>query len=447
MTATIARPPGPGGATTLRRLLVGRTPPNELFASVARDHPRIAHTRLGGEHLYFVNHPDTVRELFVANGRATVKGRALQRSRQLLGNGLLTSEGDQWRRQRRLVQPAFHHDAVARYGAQMVECARAHATARWRDGERVHVDREMAALTLTIVGRTLFGSDLRGDAGDVEAAMRDMVAQFQRRVLPGSEILDLLPLPANRRGLAAMSRLDRLVRRLVLEHRAAGAAAPADVLSALLDAGMDDRQVRDEVMTLVLAGHETTANAMTWSWVLLSANPDERALMEAEVAAEVGIRDPVADSFVRLHRTRAVLAESLRLYPPAWSLGRRLSTDVVVDGWTLPAGSLVVGSQWVLHRDPRFWREPDEFRPDRWLDGSGRFDEAAPGQPRGSWFPFGLGQRVCVGEPFAWLEGVLLLAALAQRWSVDVDPGYDRVVQPAVTLRPRNHVPAVLHAR
>ena len=447
VTETIARPPGPGGAATLSRLLVGRTQANELFTQVARDHPRIAHTRLGGEHLYFVSHPDTVRELFVVNGRSTVKGRALQRSRQLLGDGLLTSEGEVWRRQRRLVQPAFNHDAVTRYAVQMLECARAHAAARWSDGRRVDVDVEMAALTLSIVGRTLFGSDLRADADEVAAAMSDMVAQFRRRVLPGSELLDLLPTRANRRGLAAMAHLDALVRRLVVEHRVAGNDSPGDVLSALLDAGMDDQQVRDEVMTLVLAGHETTANALTWSWVLLSRHHEERALMHAEVDAVTGSRDPVAADFSRLDRTRAVLAESLRLYPPAWSLGRRLAADVVVDGWTLPAGSLVVGSQWVLHRDPRFWPEADRFRPARWLDDQGRFDESAPGQPRGAWFPFGLGQRVCVGEDFAWLEGVLLLAGIAQRWSVDVDPAFEGLVQPAVTLRPRGHVPAVLRRR
>ncbi len=447
MTVTIARPPGPSGPATLRRLVLGGTPANELFAAVARDHPRIAHTRIGREHLYFVNHPDTVRELFVGNGRSTIKGRALQRSKQLLGEGLLTSEGELWRLRRRLVQPAFHQAAVTRYAGQMVACAHDHTSGRWRDAAAVDVDREMAALTLSVVGRTLFGTDLRGDAAEVSAAMSDMVAQFQRRVLPGSELLDLLPLPANRRGLQAIARLDALVHRLIAEHRTAGSGAPDDVLSALLAAGMDDRQVRDEVMTLVLAGHETTANALTWGFVLLSVHQQERTRVLAEVDDVTGGRDPVAEDFGRLDLTRAVLAETLRLYPPAWSLGRRVVADIVVDGWTVPAGSLVVGSQWVLHRDPRFWPEPDRFRPDRWLDGSGRFDESAPGQPRGAWFPFGLGQRVCVGEPFAWLEGVLLLAALSQQWLVDVDPAYEGVVQPAVTLRPRDHVPAVLHAR
>ncbi len=444
---TIARPPGPSGPQTLRRLLLGGVGANELFASVAAEHPRIAHTRLLREHLYFVNHPDTVRELFVENGRFTVKGRALQRSRQLLGDGLLTSEGELWRRQRRLVQPAFHQAAVDRYAVEMVACACEHAAARWHDGAAVELDREMAALTLAVVGRTLFGSDLRGDAGDIAASMQDMVAQFQRRVLPGSEVLDLLPLPANRRGLDAMDRLDAVVLRLIDEHRAAGRDAPDDVLAVLLSSGMSDRQVRDEVMTLVLAGHETTANALTWSWFLLSRDDPARERMTAEIDAVVGARDPVAADYARLHRTRAVLAESLRLYPPAWSLGRRLRADVVIDGWTLPAGSLVVGSQWVLHRDPRFWPDAELFRPGRWLDADGRFDETAPGQPRGAWFPFGLGQRVCVGEPFAWMEGVLLLATIARRWSVAIDPGYAGTVQPAVTLRPRDHLPAVLRTR
>jgi cytochrome P450 len=276
-----------------------------------------------------------------------------------------------------------------------------------------------------------------------------MVTQFQRRILPGTELLDLLPTPGNRRGLQAVRHLDDVVERLVARRRDRGSAGDdgTDVLSVLLAAGMPDKQVRDEVMTLLLAGHETTANALTWSWFLLSRHPRQNATLVAEVDAALHGRDPTAADLAALPYTRSVLAEAMRLYPPAWSLGRRLVAPMQVDGWTMPAGSLVVASQWVLHRDPRFWPDAHRFVPERWLGPSGGFDEGAPGQPRGAWFPFGLGQRVCIGESFAWLEGVLVLAAISSRWQVDVDPAFEPRVQPAVTLRPRGPVRATVRRR
>ncbi len=449
--ARVARPPGPSGAATVAALVLGRVPPTELFARVAREYPRLAHARLGREHLYFANHPDTVREVYVTQGRFTVKGRALQRSRPLLGDGLLTSEGDLWRQQRRLVQPAFHSERIEAYAGQMVESALEHAAARWADGRSLDLASDMATLTLTIVGRALFGSDLRDDAAEVGRSLAAMVEQFQRRVLPGTELLDRLPLPSNRRSVEAIERLDALVDRIVTDHRCPGdhrgSRDHPDMLTDLIESGMPERLVRDEVMTLLLAGHETTANALTWAWFLLSRHRDARQRLQAEVAATLGGRHAAAADVELLPWTRAVVAETLRLYPPAWSLGRRLTADLVVDGWTLPTGSLVVASQWVLHRDPRFWSDAGSFRPERWLDGAGVFDEGAPGQPRGSWFPFGLGSRVCIGEPFAWTEAVLVLATLAQAWEVEIPAAHRPEVDPAVTLRPKGGMPAVLHAR
>jgi cytochrome P450 len=432
-------------------LTLGGLPPTDLFTGIARQYPRIAHTRLGREHLYLVNHPETVRELFVQQGRATMKGRALQRSKQLLGEGLLTSEGELWRRQRRLVQPSFHHDRVGGYVDRMVRLTNEHVSCRWQDGLDLDLAVDMAALALTIVGSTLFGSDLRTSTAEVGAALTEMVGQFRRRVLPGSELLDRIPLPSNVRALEAQARLDVVVAGLVSEQRdrqdRRTAGAGGGVLAALLATDMPSQQVRDEVMTLLLAGHETTANTLTWAWFLLSRDDGAADRLRAEVAEVVGDRDVTADDLARLPWTTAVVAETLRLYPPAWSLGRRLLVDAVVDGWTLPAGSLAVASQWVLHRDPRCWPEADTFRPERWLDGAGRFDESAPGQPRGSWFPFGLGQRVCVGEPFAWTEAVAVLATLAPGWTVTVPAGHVPRVRPAVTLRPLGGMPARVSAR
>jgi cytochrome P450 len=444
----VARPPGPGGLGVLGRLVLRGLPLTELFRTVAVDQPRLAHLRLGHEHLYVATHPDTVRDIFVSNGRSTMKGRALQRSRLLLGDGLLTSEGDLWRRQRRLVQPAFHAGMLDTYARQMVAGVRTRIDGGWTDGATVELDREMAALTLSIVGEALFGTDLTDDVAEVSSALTTMVTQFQRRILPGTELLDVLPTPGNRRGLQAVRHLDAVVERLVARRREHGAVGDGtDVLSVLLAADMPDRQVRDEVMTLLLAGHETTANALTWSWFLLSRHPRQRASLVAEVDRVLDGRDPTAADLDALPYTRSVLAEAMRLYPPAWSLGRRLLADMQVDGWTMPSGSLVVASQWVLHRDPRFWPDAHRFVPERWLAPGGHFDEAAPGQPRGAWFPFGLGQRVCIGESFAWLEGVLVLAAVSSRWRVEVDPEFEPKVQPAVTLRPRGPVRATVSRR
>ncbi len=432
-------------------LATPRRSPTDFFTAIARAHPRLAHVRIGAEHYYVLTHPDVIREVYVTNGRFTVKGRALQRSKVLLGEGLLTAEGEHWRRQRRLVQPAFHRDRIRGYADDMVAATLEHTAQHWSDGRRVDLVSELSMLTLTIVGRALFGSDLSGDSRTVGAALGQMLAGSRRRVLPGGQLLDRLPLPVNARIESSIAGLDAVVQRLIDEHRAAGDTG--DVLSMLLAArdeddgtGMSDRQVRDEVMTLLLAGHETTAMGLSWTFWLLSQHPEQSAGLRAELDATLGGRPPTFDDLTRLPLTTATFAEALRLYPPAWTLGRRLTADLRVDGWTLPAGSLAVASQWVLHRDPRFWARPLAFEPARWLDAAGRFDEAAPGQPRGAWFPFGLGQRVCVGEPFAWAEGALVLATLAQHWSPEIDPGFRAVPEPSVTLRPRGGLPTTLRA-
>jgi cytochrome P450 len=244
-------------------------------------------------------------------------------------------------------------------------------------------------------------------------------------VLPGGRLLLRLPLPSSRRAFAARRRLSAVVRRTIAERRASSDDAGNDVLSTLLEAGMSEQQVRDEVMTLLLAGHETTGTALTWTWVLLARHPQEAVKLHAHLGTDAEVS-----------YATAVVAEAMRLRPPAWLIGRRLTADVEVDGWNLPSGSLAVASQWVLHRDERFWPRAGAFDPARWLNAVGHFDEHAPGQPRGSWFPFGLGHRTCIGEHFAWTEAVVVLRALAARWSPMLVGRSDVGIRPAVTLRP-----------
>jgi len=303
-------------------------------------------------------------------------------------------------------------------------------------------------LTLEIVGRTLFGADLTSDTAEVAESLTSVMEGFSGQLLPGGPVLLRLPLPSTRRALRAVSRLNAVVQRLIDQRRMD--ADSGDVLSILLaardqDSGsaMSDKQVRDEVMTLVLAGHETTANALTWTWWLLTRHPEELSRVRDELSEMLAGRPPLFGDVPRLSFTRAALAEGMRLYPPAWTVGRRLTEAIEVDGWTLPEGSLAVASQWVHHRDPRWWPAANTYQPSRWLRPDGTFDETAPGQPRGAWFPFGFGHRICIGEDFAWTEGVLVLATLLQRWALTDVP--DRIdVLPAITLRPLGGLPATM---
>jgi cytochrome P450 len=444
---TVARPPGPPGSALVRALAARRGEPIvRFFAAAARDHPRLAYTKVVREHIYLLNAPDLVREVLVTHGRHARKSRALQNARMLVGDGLLTSEGEAHRRQRRLVQPAFHERRISGYAEEMVAAAEAHEAA-WQPGQRVDMAAEMSTLTLAIVGRTLFGSDLRAESDAVAAALGISMAAYRRLLIPGGSLLLRLPLRSTRRTFDAGDRLDAVVRQIITARPAGDDRG--DVLSLLLSAsedgvGMSAEQVRDEVMTLLIAGHETTANALTWAWRLLGERPDVAAEMRAQQTAVLGGRRPVYDDVPALPFTRAVLAEAMRLYPPAWVMGRRLTQDIELDGWSVPTGATCLASQWALHRDPRFWNDPLGFRPERWLLADGRFDETGPGQPRGSWFPFGMGNRVCIGEHFAWVEGTLVLATLAPRWAPRVIAGHPVRVRPAVTLRPADGMPMVL---
>ncbi len=437
--------------------MAARRDPTSYLEQVARTYPRLAHVRLGREHVYVLTHPSLVHELFVVRGRDTRKGRALERIRMLLGDGLLTSEGELHHRQRRLIQPALHGRQVSAYAEVMVATAREYDD-HWRNratrtatgGPDLQLDvaREMSGLTLTVVGRALFGSDLRELTGPVADDLGTLLRGFRRHLLPGYDLLLRLPTPGRNRMFAAVDRLDRAVRQVIERRRAEPPGA--DLLSELLAAMDDDTQVRDEVMTLLLAGHETTATALTWTWWLLSSHPEIAGWLHEELDAGTDAEGTAGWSYAaldRLPRTRAVLAESMRLYPPSWILGRRTLTDLELDGWTVPAGSLCVASQWALHRDPRFWSDPAEFRPSRWLTPDGAYDEAAPGQPRGAYLPFGLGARICVGLAFAWTEAVLVLATLAGRWDAELAPGQEVAAQSAVTLRPRYGMRMVLRAR
>ncbi len=433
----ISYPPGPRPGNPLVSLWRLRRDPATYLLELQRHYGNAVHLRLARRHLYLFNEPEAVQEVLVTRHRAFVKGQILRQARSVLGEGLLTSEGAFHLRQRRLLQPAFHRQRIASYGATMAEYAERTA-ARWTDGATFDAAQEMARLTLAVVGKTLFDADVEADAPEVGEALTELLGWSTSPLLPVIQRLDWLPLPPLRRLVASRARLHGIVDRLIADHRASGDRG--DMLSMLLAARdedgqpMPDEQVRAEAMTLFLAGHETTANALAWTWLLLAQHPEVEARLHAEVDAVLGGRLPTVDDVPRLTYTRQVLAESMRLYPPAWTLARRAVEEVEIVGWRVPAGSIVLLSQFVLHRDPRFYPQPERFDPDRWTP------EAQAARPRYAYFPFGAGNRICIGEAFAWLEGVLVLATIARHWRLRLAPGHRTALQALITLRPRHGV-------
>jgi cytochrome P450 len=322
----------------------------------------------------------------------------------------------------------------------MVACS-ARTSDRWRDGETLDIAQEMMRLTLAIVGKTLFDADVESEAKEIGAALTSIMQLFDRITKPFPEILNRLPLPSNFRFRRASRRLDETIYRIINERRRSGEDR-GDLLSMLLVAtdtegdgtGMTDRQLRDEAMTIFLAGHETTANALAWTWYLLSQHPEVEARLHAEIDEVLQGRLPSADDFSRLKYTEMVFAESMRLYPPAWAMGRQVLEDYKIDSYTIPSGTIILMSPYVMHHDERYYAEPFRFDPERWTE------EARAVRPKFSYFPFGGGPRVCIGEQFAWMEGVLVLATLAQRWRMRLAPDQDVRPKPLITLRPRGGI-------
>jgi cytochrome P450 len=393
--------------------------------------------RLGPQQAYFLNDPELIRDLLVVNAHKFKKGRALQRAKTLLGEGLLTSEGEFHLRQRRMIQPAFHRAQIADYSRSMVELAE-ETSDNWRDRETLDIDREMMHLTLRIVGKTLFSANVEDDADAVGKAMTSMTTLFNFLLLPFSEWLQKLPLPHSKRFKSARGTLDSVIYAIINDRRRSG-ENKGDLLSMLLNAQdeddgsvMTDEQVRDEALTLFLAGHETTANLLTFTWYVLSQNPDAEAKLHEEIDRVLNGRSPTFEDISKLTYCEHVIAESMRLYPPAWAIGRLATEDHEFGGFPVAKGSLILISPYITHRDKRFWSEPEVFRPERWEMQSVK----VAGQ-RYIYFPFGGGIRRCIGEGFAWTEGILLLATLAGKWKLELDPGQKIALQPMITLRPK----------
>jgi cytochrome P450 len=430
-----ARPPGPKGLSGRLEILRARRDPLGFLVGLQRRFGDIVYFNAGPFEAYLLSNPDHIRDVLVTHNSRFMKGQGLQEMKRLLGEGLLTSESDFHKRQRRMIQPMFHHQKIEGYGATMVEHA-SRMAASWRDDQVFDVHQQMMRLTLSIVSKTLFDNDIEeGESNRVAEALSTSLGLFDRLTSPAFVLLSRFGYsPENRRFREAKQTLDTIVYGMIEEHRRTGDRG--DLLSTLLAAqeegeGMTDLQVRDEAITIFLAGHETTSNALTWTWYLLSQNPEAEAKLHSELDDVLGRQAPTVGDLSRLTYTTQVLTESMRLYPPAWILGRRALEDHEADGHPIPKGSIVVVSQFIVHRDPRWFADPERFDPDRWRP------EVASGRPKYSYFPFGGGTRLCIGEPFAWMEGVLLLATLAQRWQLSLVEGHPVELSPVVTLRPK----------
>ena len=434
---TIPRPPGPQAKLLSPHFLTFRRDPLTFMQEITREYGDIIYFKLGPQDVYFLNHPDYIREVLVSHHQSFIKGRALQRSKRLLGEGLLTSEGEFHRRQRRLAQPAFHRQRIASYAGVMTDYA-VRAAERWREGETLDISHEMMRLTLAIVGKTLFDADVEQEAQEIGAALTTVMDLFDMLMMPFSEFLEKLPLPQNRRFQRARARLDATIYRIIGERRRQQEDR-GDLLSMLLLAqdeeeqsgSMSDEQVRDEAMTIFLAGHETTANALTWTFYLLSQNAEAERRLHEELDQILEGRLPGMEDVARLKYTEMVLTEAMRLYPPAWALGRLAVKDLEIGGYVVPRGALVLVSQYAMHHDARFFPDPLRFDPLRWTT------EARETRPQFSYFPFGGGPRRCIGEGFAWMEGILALATLAQKWRLRLAPDQRVEMRPVITLRPR----------
>ncbi|MFN4258695.1 MAG: cytochrome P450 [Gemmataceae bacterium] len=417
----------------------------ETMTRWAREYGDVVGLRFGHRRIYLLSHPDLIQEVLVEQATNFTKHFSLRMTPLILGNGLLTSEGDFWRRQRRLVQPAFQKSRIASYAPVMVEYTE-QLLKGWQPGDKRNIHAEMSRLTLQIAAKTLFDADAADDAQHVGEAMQVMQESFIRlfnRLVP---IPLFIPTANNIRIKRAARQLDDIIYGFIRQRRASK-VNKSDLLSLLLNARdednsrMTDKQVRDEAMTLFLAGHETTALALSWTWYCLSQNPDAEASLQAEVDTVLQGTLPTFADWSKLRFTEAVVLEAMRLYPPAYIVGREASVPCDIGGYHVPKGTTLLMSEWVVQRDPRFYDRPNDFRPWRWLDGSTQT------MPRYAYFPFGGGPRLCVGRDFAMMEMVLVLATIAQRYRFTLEPGQTVKPNPAFTLHPDPGVPAVLRER
>jgi cytochrome P450 len=435
--------------------------PIALFEHLAKTYGPISHYKLGWQHIVFLNDPEMIREILINQPQNFIKERTQRRMKILLGEGLITSEGPFHMRQRRIAAPAFHRQRIQAYAENMVERA-ALMRGAWSQapGGVVEIGAEMMHLSLEIVARTLFDTNVTSEIRQINTEVNAIMDVYNILIaLPQAEKYLGAPIPGLMRFRRARKRLDAVVHKMIADRRSQqrdGAADRGDLLSMLMSSrdeeataesdktGMTDEQLRDEILTIFLAGYETTANALTWTWLLLAQNPGPAARFYSEIDRVLGGRLPTLEDLPQLRYVEQVFAESMRLYPPAWAMGRQAIAPIQLGDYHFPAETYFFFSQYIIQRSEQYFPDPLRFDPDRFTP------ENKAGRPRFAYFPFGGGGRQCIGEAFAWMEGVLLLATIGQRWRLELVPGpiqKPEHVQPKITLRPRFPIEMRLHPR
>lgn len=447
MSLRTSRPPGPRGLPIIGVARSFARDPLAFLTGVAEQYGDIANFRLGGIDVFFVRHPDYIREVLITQRTSFTMSPLRAKLNAVVGEGLFTSRGELHARQRRLIQPVFRKSRIEAYAGQMAELS-LRMREQWRPGSVIDITNEMMKLTMLIAAQALFDHDIGEDTQKVSRNIGTVLEFFTRLSSPFLKLSLRLPLPASLRFRKAVRELDAVIYRLI-ERRKSAAGTGNDLLSLLMQAKddetnvqMTEKQLRDEILTLLIAGHETTANVLAWTFYLLAQRPDADQRLHDEARAVLGGRAAfTAADIDRLVYARMATQEGLRLYPPGWFIGRQAQTDVKLGGYTVPKGAVVMMSQYVMHRDARFFEEPERFKPERW---EGDFLERLP---RGAYFPFSAGDRHCIGEGFAWQEALLILATLVERWRFELVPGQHIRPRPSVTLRPDGPIKMIVHPR
>ncbi len=452
LKAPVQSPPGPDGDFITGNLSGYWRDPLDFLSNCAHQYGDIIRFRMGPLVSYMLSNPDYIEEALVTKRSQFRRYLHEDGGESVFGNGLVTSEWDFWRGQRRMIQPAFHRERIAAYADVMVEHTN-RMLATWQPEEIRNIHQEMMYLALVIIAKTLFDADVTGEVEDISKAVKVVVQQFDENrgnnallVLLGFLVAKWVPTPRQLRFRKAVKRLDEIVYGMIHQHRTSGKDT-GDLLSMLLhvqesdDSQMPDQQLRDEVMNLLLAGYDTTASSLSWTWMLLSQNPEVEAKLLEELQAVLGGRTPTLADLPQLRYTESGVLESMRLYPPNWMITQQAMQDCELAGYPIPAGSGVFMSQWVMHRDPRYFDNPEEFEPDRWVD------DRVKRLPTYAYFPFGGGPRVCIGKSFATIEAVLVVATIAQKFKLTLVPEHPIVPRPSISLCPKHGMKMLLTKR
>lgn len=446
MSQDVLELPGPEGNSLVGNLVQLGEDPLGFLTECASKYGDIIPLRLGLKSACLLTNPDYIEQV-LKDRESFIKSRGLRSLRSLLGEGLLTSEGESWFRQRRLAQPVFQQKRISGYGQVMVEYAEAMANS-WQDGQTRDIHEDMMRLTLNIVMKTIFNQEVsEGEAKNIANAVDVAMDWFESKRKQGFLILEWFPRPENIRYKNAIQQLDKSVYSIINQRRSSG-ESPGDLLSMLMEARdeddhsqMNDKQLRDEVITLIIAGHETTSNTLSWTWMLLAQYPEVQAKLLEEINTVLEGRTPTVADLPRLRYASLVIKESMRLYPAVPTIGREAVKDCEIGGYTIPAGCAIIISQWVMHHNPKYFENPEVFQPERWEN------DLEKRLTKGVYIPFGDGPRICIGKGFALMEAVLLLVTIAQKYQLSIVPYFPIVPQPSITLRPEHGLKMVLHKR